>query len=225
MLILLIGAFFGIGAIMIWYDKEKEENKNLSFSKFWIMATVCFAFVFAIGVSNIGYLLFNDTYTCDKNVAVDTVIEETKEIISLQDKDAEKGKYVGVGVVGTGVYSGYNETKTYYCWYYKTEYGYKYNKLSPEDTDVYINYCQDNETPTIQKQYDIITKQTILERKPNIWKSDIFSYLKYQNYNVGDVVVEEDNTKKYLDTEHRNFRTVIYIPKGSIQENYTIDME
>lgn len=225
MLILLIGIILGIGAIIFEYFQEKQENEKLYFSKSWIIFTIITAICVSVLTSTVVWIFAKDSYTYDKDVVVDTEITETKEIIALQDKDAEEGKYLGVGILGTGVSSGSNETKTYYCWYEKTEYGYKYNKMSPEDTNVYIEYCQDNETPTIQKQYDIIIKQTILEKKPNFWKSNIISYLIYRNHNVGDVLAEEDDTKTFLGDDYRSNRTIIYVPEGSIQENYSIDME
>lgn len=225
MLLLLIGTVLGLGAVIFEYSQEKQENKELRFDKDWIIFAIVVAIAIGTLTNLVGFIFTYDSYSYDKDVVVDTTISETREIIALQDKDAEEGKYLGVGVLGTGVSSGSNGTKTYYCWYEKTEYGYKYNKISPEDTNVYIDYCQDDETPTIQKQYDVITRYTILKKKPNLWKSNIFSYLKYQKYNVGDVLAEEDDTKTFIGDDYRSSRTVIYVPEGSIQENYTIDME
>lgn len=108
---------------------------------------------------------------------------------------------------------------TYYSYYVKTDYGYEYQKISPENENVYIRYCDENETPKIETETDTCKSDKILIEKPNIWYSNIFSYFEYCKYNEGDVI----ESKEYEDKD--NARTIFYVPENSFSVQYDIDMQ
>lgn len=148
-----------------------------------------------------------------------TMVYESNELITLQDSNIESGKYVGVAVYGTGGASGRLDTKNYYCYYIKTEYGYKFEKISPETEKVYIRYCSESESPRVQKECENFSYKKIIVKKPNIWYSDPLNYAKFYKYEIGDVYQEVEDTKLFSS------KTVLYVPEGSIVENYEIDMQ
>lgn len=194
-----------IAIVRYWKDKP--------ITAFCLALAVCFG-VFA---------LFNFA-SCEKiyfiketETRTETVIEEERTLLNLQDTNQSKGKFVGLSFVGMGGAVGSEEQKLYYCFYEETPYGYKFNKISPEDMEIYINYIDDNEKPKIIKEYDQEKRIMTLKRKPSIWWSSISSYKQYHNLDIGDTVEENISASGY--------RQVLYVPQNSIVENYKIDME
>lgn len=80
--------------------------------------------------------------------------------------------------------------------------------------DVTLRYCTDKETPKIEEYTTI--DQSVLTKKPTFWDNFLLEYSRYKDNNVGDVVEEHPST--FFDDEVT--KTIIYIPKGSIQNNY-----
>ena len=134
---------------------------------------------------------------------------EAFSIVALQDNNQVAGtKYVGIGHI---------QEKMYYCFYEETDQGYKYHKLSPEDYEIYIKECSEDEKPYIEEMTKI--KNTVVKKDPSslFWFS-LYEYSKYKNCKIGDIV----------DTSEGVFpeRTyTIFVPKGTIVEDYQIDME
>lgn len=103
----------------------------------------------------------------------------------------------------------------YYCYYTETNDGnIEYNQISTND-NVKLRYCSNKEQPKVDIYNEVA--QTILIKKPNFLTSSLFSYIEYYKYTVGDVV---DTS---ISSRHQ--QTIIYIPEGSIQQEYNIDLE
>lgn len=105
----------------------------------------------------------------------------------------------------------------YYCFYEETDQGYKYHKLSPEDYEIYIKECSEDEKPYIEETTRI--KNTVVKKDPSslFWFS-LYEYSKYKNCKVGDIV---DTSEGFFPD--RTY--TIYVPKGTIVEDYKIDTE
>ncbi len=153
----------------------------------------------------------------ETEIKTETVIVYENNLLNLQDTNQSEGKFVGFSYFGTGAAFGRDKEKLYYCFYEETQYGYKFQKLSPEVQEIYLQYINDNEKPKITTECDETTKVRTLKKKPSIWWSSLYDYKKYHKYNVGDII-EENRLKN-------DYRQVLYIPKGSIVENYKVDME
>lgn len=80
-----------------------------------------------------------------------------------------------------------------------------------------IPFIASAEQPNV-KIYNQVEKE-ILVKEPNIWTSSLIDYIYYHKYSVGDVIKTSSST--YFNHQ----QTVIYIPEGSIEQNYKIDME
>ncbi len=143
-------------------------------------------------------------------------VVDSSEIVALQDTSSVSGSFfLGSGSVNNN---------DYYVFYIDTESGYKREKINADSDSapVYIKYItSDNEVPHIDS-YDIRVRKT-LKADPR-WFS-VFASGKYRSFNVGDVISEEETW--YYTDEHSpdDFRYEIYIPEGSIQENYVIDLK
>lgn len=130
-------------------------------------------------------------------------------IAALQDNNQVAGtKYVGIGHV---------QEKMYYCFYEETDQGYKYHKLSPENYEIYIKECSENEKPYIEETTKI--NNTVVKKDPSslFWFS-LVQYFKYKNCKVGDIV---DTSEEFFPER----RYTIYVPKGMIVKDYQIDTE
>ena len=93
----------------------------------------------------------------------------------------------------------------YYCYYIDTDDGYKYQQINTTDYDVSIKYCNEKETPHIEK-YD--------EYK-----------IKTCDKNWGWLI----DFKLSKSTESQSVfspqKIIIYLPEGTIAENYKIDLQ
>lgn len=155
--------------------------------------------------------------TTEQEVITETVIEYENNLLNLQDTSQSEGKFVGLSYFGTGAAYGNNKEKLYYCFYEETPYGYKFQKMSPEDQEIYLQYINDNEQPKFTKEYEQKKRIKIVKRKPSIWWSSISDYIRYNKLIIGDTIEENVGASDY--------RQVLYIPSGSIVEDYKIDME
>lgn len=135
-------------------------------------------------------------------------LASSSKIIALKDNNLSSGTFfLGCGSVNND---------EYYCYYTVSDEGdIEYNKLSATDDNVKLRYCGDNEQPRVEIYYE--TVNTVLIAKPNIWKLSTDDYISYHKYSVGDVVTSD------INEQHQ--QTIIYIPEGSIEQNYKIDME
>lgn len=149
-----------------------------------------------------------------------TEIVASKEIVALQDNSSATGSFfLGSGSV---------DNKNYYTFYYKSENGYKYMTLDVEDWDnpVYIKYiASDAETPHIDR-YAIVERKSLNTDINPVWFS-LIAFGKYGKYAAGEVYSERETISALLESTdyYDNFRYEIHIPEGSIQQNYTIDLE
>ena len=84
--------------------------------------------------------------------------------------------------------------------------------------EVTLKYCTDDETPRVEEY--VAVSQKILTSKPTFWNNTFREYFLYKNYNVGDVVSETSATMRGDDI----VKTVVYIPEGSIENNYDVSL-
>lgn len=129
----------------------------------------------------------------------------SQEIMALNLENSQKGEFF----LGCGSVSG----DPYYFYYTQDQNNnIKLHKLKA--ADVTLRYCTDKETPKIEEYTTI--DQSVLTKKPTFWDNFLLEYLQYKDNNVGDVVSEQPSTF-FAD---KATKTIIYIPEGSIQNNY-----
>ena len=171
----------------------------------------CFVFICASGMS---YSVADVTYYENEVITTGVEIQSSDELLNFQDVQQTKSEYSFLVAYA----SGNSADIMNYSYYVKTEYGYEYKKISPEQESVYIRYCDEGELPRVETETDKLKEEKILTQKPNIWTTNIFSYLDYHKYNIGDVV----ETKEYTSFDER---TIFYIPKDSLLVQYDVDMK
>lgn len=142
------------------------------------------------------------------SVVISSTISETKEeyklveshnIIALQDSSNTSGTFfLGCGTVGSSMY---------YCYYIDTDDGYKYQqiKVSSDDVDVSIKYCKEKETPHIEKydKYTIVTSN------------------KDWGWVFNPALIAPRANQSVLSAQ----KIYIYLPEGTIDENYKVDLQ
>lgn len=196
---------FLIGSMIVMITKQKRDIIAVLIGGFFVLL-----FFNAANVE--GFYL-----TTKQEMITETIIEYENNLLNLQDTSQSEGKFVGFSYFGTGAAYGSNKEKLYYCFYEETTYGYKFQKISPEDQEIYLQYINDNEQPKFTKEYEQKKRIKIVKRKPSIWWSSISDYIRYNKLNIGDTIEENVGASDY--------RQVLYIPSGSIVEDYKIDME
>lgn len=164
--------------------------------------------------SGISYSVADVTYYENEVITTGVEIQSSDELLNFQDVQQTKSEYSFLVAYA----SGNSADIMNYSYYVKTEYGYEYKKISPEQESVYIRYCDEGELPRVETETDKLKEEKILTQKPNIWTTNIFSYLDYHKYNIGDVV----ETKEYTSFDER---TIFYIPKDSLLVQYDVDMK
>lgn len=145
-----------------------------------------------------------------KTQCVDKLVS-SKEIIALNLDTSTKGEFfLGCGSI---------ENEPYYFFYTQDKNNnIKLNKIHYDE--VILKYCTQGETPKIKKYSEI--DQNILVSKPSLWNNTLMEYFSFKKYNVGDVV--NDNSKPLL-FETPSTKTIIYIPEGSIQNNFDVSLD
>lgn len=142
------------------------------------------------------------------SVVISSTISETKEeyklveshnIIALQDSSNTSGTFfLGCGTVGSSMY---------YCYYIDTDEGYKYQQINANeyDVDVSIKYCNENETPHIEKydKYTIVTSN------------------KDWGWVFNPALIAPRANQSVLSAQ----KIYIYLPEGTIDENYKVDLQ
>lgn len=139
-----------------------------------------------------------------------TTVVSTTNIVALQDTNSTSGRFfLGSGSVGQ---------KSYYAYCYETEYGYRYDKINVNgNIPVYIKYIEsENEVPRIE-QYAVKCSDYRTDYDPLPW-SLITTWI-YAGKSEGDLISERVH-KQFED----GCRYVIYIPEGSIKQDYEIDL-
>ena len=180
-------------------------------SALWSVIVVVIVFMTASGIS---YSVADVTYYENEVITTGVEIQSSDELLNFQDVQQTKSEYSFLVAYA----SGNSADIMNYSYYVKTEYGYEYKKISPEQESVYIRYCDEGELPRVETETDKLKEEKILTQKPDIWTTNIFSYLDYHKYNIGDVV----ETKEYTSFDER---TIFYIPKDSLLVQYDVDMK
>ena len=193
-----------IGSIIsffIWQQLIHEEKTKISLGE--CLVTILISSFVIVTVSIIPAIFVN--YTDIKYSYND--LESSTRIIALKDNNQTEGHFfLGCGSINNS---------NYYCYYTKTNDGdIEYNQISIND-NVKLRYCSNEEQPKVEIYNQVA--QTILIKKPTISTSSLLSYIRYYKYNVDDVV--DTSISPY------NHQTIIYIPEGSIQQEYNIDLE
>lgn len=207
MLITIISAI--ITGILFFVFITEDDSKFGS--ALWSVIVVVIVFMTASGIS---YSVADVTYYENEVITTGVEIQSSNELLNFQDVQQTKSEYSFLVAYA----SGNSADIMNYSYYVKTEYGYEYKKISPEQEIVYIRYCDEGELPRVETETDKCKEEKILTQKPNIWITNIISYFKYHKYNIGDVV----ETKEYTSSDER---TIFYIPEGSLSVQYDIDMQ
>ena len=198
--------WIGIGLIIsfcIWYFLIHTEGTKIVFGELIATIIMICATVACVTVAGEFLTCYTDTeYSYDE-------LESSTKIIALKDRNTTEGVFfLGFGSV---------DNSDYYCYYTENDAGdIVFNKISTND-NVKLRYCSNGEQPNV-KIYNQV-KQVILVKEPNIWTSPLSYYISFHKYSAGDVI------KTSSSTYHNHQQTVIYIPEGSIEQNYKIDME
>lgn len=190
-------------SLWIWFSLIHTKGTKICFGE-------CIVILIVILTAGSVSTLFGDaiiSYT-DTEYSYDELDSSTK-IIALKDRQTTEGNFfLGFGSV---------DNSNYYCYYTENDAGdIEFNKVSAND-NVKLRYCSNEEQPNV-KIYNQVQKK-VLVREPNIWTSPLSDYISYHKYSAGDVI--KTSSSPYYNHQ----QTVIYIPKGSIEQNYKIDME
>lgn len=207
MLITIISAI--ITGILFFVFITEDDSKFGS--ALWSVIVVVIVFMTASGIS---YSVADVTYYENEVITTGVEIQSSDELLNFQDVQQTKSEYSFLVAYA----SGNSADIMNYSYYVKTEYGYEYKKISPEQESVYIRSCDEGELPRVETETDKLKEEKILTQKPDIWTTNIFSYLDYHKYNIGDVV----ETKEYTSFDER---TIFYIPKDSLLVQYDVDMK
>ena len=149
------------------------------------------------------------TDNCLKTQCVDKLVS-SEEIIALNlDRSTEGEFFLGCGSI---------KNEPYYFFYTQDkDDNIKLNKIHYDE--VVLKYCTQEEVPKVEKYAEI--NQNILISKPSLWNNTLMEYSLFKKYDVGDVV--NDNSKPIL-FETPSVKTIIYIPEGSIQNNFDVSL-
>lgn len=145
-----------------------------------------------------------------KTQCIDKLVS-SEEIIALNlDRSTEGEFFLGCGSI---------KNEPYYFFYTQDkDDNIKLNKIHYDE--VVLKYCTQEEVPKVEKYAKI--NQNILISKPSLWNNTLMEYSSLKKYDVGDVV--NDNSKTFL-FETPPTKTIIYIPEGSIQNNFDVSLE
>lgn len=207
MLITIISAI--ITGILFFVFITEDDSKFGS--ALWSVIVVVIVFMTASGIS---FTVADDTYYENEVTTTGVEIQSSDELLNFQDVQQTKSEYSFLVAYA----SGSSADIMNYSYYVKTEYGYEYKKISPEQESVYIRYCDEGELPRVETEADKCKKQKILTQKPDMWTTNIFSYFMYHKYNIGDVI----ETEEYTSFDER---TIFYIPEDSLSVQYNVDMQ
>lgn len=207
-------------AIIIVLVKKDARKRKEEVDSFEVGVAVVIGVMLAIMLDLCAWGIFS-------GVAIETTktteIVASEKIVALQDKPSVSGSFfLGSGSV---------DNKNYYAFYYEAENGFKYMTLDAESTSnpVYIKYISSEfEEPHIDR-YAIVERKHLNTDINPIWFS-LIAFGEYGKYTAGEIFSEEiTGAKLFAPSDdpnyYDNFRYEIHIPEGSIQQNYTIDLE
>lgn len=155
---------------------------------------------------------------CNVEITKTPEIVASVDLVALQDNTPVTGSFF----LGSGSLN----NKTHYAFYYETEHGYKYETLDAESTryPVYVRYISSEETPHIDR-YSVVERQTMKTDGSTSWLVSIIAWLQFRQYDAGDLISAETTGPALYGDTYNNWRYEIYIPKGSIKTDYTIDLQ
>ena len=200
MILIAIGIIITLG---IWYFLIHIKGTKIFFGEWIAILLITLCAVPSCTLLGDVFISYTDTeYSYDE-------LDSSTKIIALKDRNTTEGNFfLGFGSV---------DNSDYYCYYTENDAGdIVFNKISTND-NVKLRYCSNGEQPNV-KIYNQV-KQEILVKEPNIWTSPLPDYISYHKYSAGDVI--KTSSSPYYNHQ----QTVIYIPEGSIEQNYKIDME
>lgn len=156
--------------------------KNTSFS---IVKTVLTISTLTSFLACVVVLIISVVYT--SNISLVPTVESSQELVNLKDNRDTKGNFfLGCGEI---------DTKQYYYFYYKTESGFKADKVSTDSCEIiYTDDTPHIDTISLQpvkEEYNLLTIEPLLGLKT------LLSPSQYK----------------------------LYIPKGSITTDFAVDME
>lgn len=214
--IIALGVEIALIAVIYSVNKKNSKKKKKEcFDKVFIIGIVLSVFTAAFGT------IFNCSDIPILNSQYDFINYEktvkSNNIVALQDGNQVEGYGSSTLFLGSGRI---NE-KMYYCCYIETDNGYQFYKISPEDENVYVKYCDKDEQPRIEQLCTY--EKAVLKEKPkySFWYS-LPLYFKTRNMKVGDVLYDEAIEVGWFEKE---FSYTIYVPKGSIVQDYKLDMQ
>lgn len=190
-------------SLCIWFFFIHTKGTKIVFEEWIVILIMTFSAVSVCTLLGYAFNFYTDTeYSYDE-------LDSSTKIIALKDRQTTEGNFfLGFGSV---------DNSDYYCYYTENDAGdIVFNKISTND-NVKLRYCSSEEQPNV-KIYNQVEKE-ILVKEPNIWTSSLLDYIYYHKYSAGDVI------KTSISAYHNHQQTVIYIPEGSIEQNYKIDME
>lgn len=187
-MLLIIGVIIVGVTLAFMFMTNNDYNKNT----FTIRVITLF----------VGTILFTTSWVVSSNITErkeEYKLVESQNIVALQDSSNTSGRFLlGSGTVGNSMY---------YCYYIDTDDGYKYQQIDTTDyyVDVSIKYCDENETPHIEK-YDRYTIAT----------SD-----KMWGWVFNPVLISPQANQSVFSAQ----KIYIYLPEGTIDENYKVDLQ
>lgn len=214
-IILGVGAFIGM---LLYFLKDVKELREKGKSYHGVGDYVFPSMIaFLIGV--VAWMVVD----CVMSIPAGQIMLETKtssvrisstEIIALNDSSSTNGHFfLGCGSV---------DEEEWYVYYTEGKYGYKKNKVSADDPyrPVYLKYISEGETAHVD-EYAVVTRRVLKEK--NFFFS-LFAYNKVAKYEIGDEISVTRSTRNGTKNADA-VRYEIFIPEGSIKEDYVVDME
>lgn len=211
-----IAVFVGmlINGIKAERKSEMEEGKGKDRGAYVIVAIVSVTAAALAWVGTDALMYLPAKWSMIETTQSSELIK-SEEIISLKDTSALDGSFfLGCGSVGED---------EWYVYYTETEYGYKKNKVSADSSarPVYLKYTSEGESPRID-EYGWVTRKVLKEKS---FFLSLFGYIEFSQYNVGDEISATYSEYSFRGGTVDDRRYEIYIPEGSIKEDYVIDME
>ena len=136
---MLIAIICAIITGILFFVFITEDDSKFG-SALWSVIVVVIVFMTASGIS---YSVADVTYYENEVITTGVEIQSSDELLNFQDVQQTKSEYSFLVAYA----SGNSADIMNYSYYVKTEYGYEYKKISPEQDSVYIRYCDEGELP------------------------------------------------------------------------------
>lgn len=214
-IIMGVGVFVGMLIKLFKVEKKAREKGGKNNGMFdYVISSVLAFLIGAAAWVVVEFIMFIPARQIMFETETKSERISSTEIIALSDTSSTDGHFfLGCGSVGED---------EWYVYYTNTKYGYKKNKVSADDMyrPVYLKYIGEGETPRID-EYAQVRREVLKEK--SIFLS-LIGYIKVAKYEIGDVIDVTYSTR--VGTQNADaVRYEIYIPEGSIKEDYNIDME